>query len=397
MKVLIVAEYLDNIQAPDTYNSRFLTVADLLVAKGHEVSIVTTDFVHSLKQHINGVNSYKSCPLTALHEPGYPKNVCLKRFYSHYVLSKKLKKWLATVEKPDVIYCAIPSIDFALEAARYADRNGVKFVVDIQDLWPEAFELVVPVVGKLMFMPLKWRVNKVYKTADRIVAVSQTYADRGLQVNKKTNSGVVVFLGTDLKRFDGFKTEPVVVEKGKDEIRLAYVGTLGHSYDLKTVMDAIELLKDKDYYGNLNFLVAGDGPLRKEFEEYAAAKHLPVKFTGMLSYPQMVATLYQCDIAVNPIVKGAAQSIINKHGDYAAAGIPVVSSQESLEYRRLVESWNMGQNCRCGDPAHMAEKLALLIENKALRTEQGRGARSCGENCFDRAYSYGKIIDAIEN
>ena len=152
-------EYLDNIQAPDTYNSRFLTVADLLVAKGHEVSIVTTDFVHSLKQHINGVNSYKSCPLTALHEPGYPKNVCLKRFYSHYVLSKKLKKWLATVEKPDVIYCAIPSIDFALEAARYADRNGVKFVVDIQDLWPEAFELVVPVVGKLMFMPLKWRVN----------------------------------------------------------------------------------------------------------------------------------------------------------------------------------------------------------------------------------------------
>ena len=40
-----------------------------------------------------------------------------------------------------------------------------------------------------------------------------------------------------------------------------------------------------------------------------------------MSYEDMVQTLVQCDIAVNPIIKGAAQSIINKVGDYAAAGL----------------------------------------------------------------------------
>ena len=44
----------------------------------------------------------------------------------------------------------------------------------------------------------------------------------------------------------------------------------------------------------------------------------------------MVGMLGVCDIAVNSISKGAAQSIINKHGDYAAAGLPVVNTQESL-------------------------------------------------------------------
>lgn len=398
MNVLIVAEYLGNIQDPKTYNSRFLTVADLLTEAGHKVHIATTDFSHTTKQHFTGVTSYKNCGLTTLHEPGYPKNVSLKRFYSHWVLSRNLKKWIQTIEKPDVIYCAVPSLDLAYQAARYAKRNGIKFVLDIQDLWPEAFEMVfrIPVLTNILFAPLRWEANQIYRSADRIVAVSQTFVNRALQVHETEKEGTVVYLGTNLERFDSYKSLLPAVEKREEEICLGYVGTLGHSYDLKTVMDAMERLQDKPYYRRLRLIVAGDGPLRESFEEYATAKSLAVTFTGMLPYPKMVATLCTCDIAINPIKKNSAGSIINKHADYAAAGIPVINSQECQEYRDLVDLYGMGLNVACEDAYDMAEKIDCLVEDASLRVRLGLGARACAEAKFNRTFCYSEIIEAIE-
>lgn len=398
MNVLIAAEFLDNIQDPSTYNSRFLTVADLLSDRGHRVSFVTSNFIHSSKQHADGITKFMGHDMVTLPEPGYKKNISLKRFQSHYVLAKNLKKWFRTIEKPDVIYCAVPSLDFAYEAAKYANENGVKFVLDIQDLWPEAFEMVVniPVVSHLAFSGFRRTADYIYRTADRVVAVSRTYVDRALKVNRKCREGHAVYLGTDVERFDSFRSEPSPLDKPADEIWLGYVGTLGYSYDLKTVIDALALLRDEPDCRKLKFVVAGDGPLRQEFEDHAAQKQINVCFTGRLPYPQMVALLCQCDIAVNPIKKRAAQSIINKHGDYAAAGIPVVNSQEATEYRALVEERNMGFNCRCQDPEDMAKKLLELVRSPRLRQTMGQNARTCAQELFHRGHTYQMIVDAVE-
>lgn len=399
MDILIVAEYLDNIKNPVSYNSRFLTIADLLVAKGHTVRIATTNFIHSSKQHISGVDSYKGCELKALHEPGYPRNVCIKRFYSHYVLSKNLKKWLENVRKPDVIYCAVPSLDFAYEAAKFAKKHNIKLITDIQDLWPEAFEMVlnIPLVSRLIFTPFRWRAKYLYRTADKVVAVSQTYINRALQERNDKSGCKAVFLGTDLSRFDSYKAEAPALVKQENDLWLGYVGTLGHSYDMKTVFDAMVLLKDKDYYDRLKFVIVGDGPLKSEFEQYSKEKNLNVCFTGMQPYPNMVSTLCRCDIAINPIKKKSAGSIINKHGDYAASGIPVINTQESPEYRQLVEEYGMGLNCECESASDVADKIDKLLKSKELRTQMGAQARKCAEERFDRNHTYSEIIKAIEN
>ena len=398
MNIVIAAQFLGDIKNPETYNSRFLTIADMLVEKGHNVTIATTNFIHNKKCHIDGVTSYKKIKVEALNEPGYKKNVCLKRFWSHYVLAKRLKKWLENIEKPDVIYCAIPSLDFAYEAAKYAKKNNIKFIIDIQDLWPEAFEMVfnIPVIKDIIFYPLRKKANKVYALADEIVAVSKTYGDRALKVNKKCKQAHVVFLGTDLSKFDNCKEEPVFVKKGNDEIWLGYVGTLGHSYDIKTVIDSLDKLRDREFYHRLKFIVVGDGPLRDEFEKYADEKMVNVHFTGMLPYPQMVATLCKCDIAINPIVKNAAQSIINKHADYAAAGIPVISTQECNEYKELVSLWDMGYNCECENIDEIAYRIEQLICSNGELLEKGRNARVCAENKFNRCSTYEKIIEIVE-
>jgi len=109
-----------------------------------------------------------------------------------------------------------------------------------------------------------------------------------------------------------------------------------------------------------------------------------------------VGSLRNCDIAVNPIMKGAAQSIINKHADYAAAGLPVVSTQECPEYRALLDEFNCGINCPPEDTQAVADALEGLLRDPALRKRMGENSRRMAQERFDRKHTYQQIIAEIE-
>lgn len=387
--IVIIAHFAASLQPGD--NNRFFDLAKRLSDHAH-VELVTSDFYHGGKCRRMGDYSGLPFRLTLLHEPGYPKNVCLRRFYSHWVFGRNVAKYLKQRKTPDVIYCAVPSLDAAGAAADYARKSGVRFIVDVQDLWPEAFRMVfhVPVVSDLLFAPMSKKANRIYAQADEIIAVSDTYRQRAAGENQ----GRTVFLGTELDLFDAHIRENPAPAKEPGEVWLAYCGTLGSSYDLPCAMDAMAILAERGYE-NVTLHVMGDGPLKEKFRAYAEQRGVSVRFWGRLPYGEMCALLSACDVALNPIRAGSAGSIINKHADYAAAGIPVVSSQESREYRELVEKYEMGLNCANGDPADLAEKLAFLLERPEERLRMGKNARRCAEERFDRGKTYREILDLI--
>lgn len=390
--IVIIANFVGGLHGTD--NNRFPYLANML-CKDNDVELVASTFCHGEKNKRTNLFDYQF-KVTLLEESGYKKNVCFKRFWSHFIWGRNVLKYMKTRKKPDVVYCAIPSLTAASLVSKYCNKNNIRFIVDVQDLWPEAFQMVfkVPVLSSLIFAPFMFLANKAYRNADEIVAVSQTYVDRALSVNKKGARGRSVFLGTNLAAFDENVQKNFVQKFEGSEIRMAYCGTLGSSYDLTCVFDAMNILKESSSF-SLKFIVMGDGPLKSKFEEYVKAKKINVEFTGRLSYEKMCGLLSSCDIAINPIMKGAAQSIINKHADYAAAGIPVISTQESQEYWNLVESYEMGYNCKNGN----AEDLARLIESLALfpsiRLKIGKNARKCAEERFDRSFTYRKIFELI--
>lgn len=398
MDIVIVSQYLRNIEDLNNNNSRFVYLAKLLAKnKKNNIEIITSDFSHSQKNHFSKVGQIDNIKITVCHEPGYQKNVSLKRFYSHYILSKNLKKYLKKLsKKPDIIYCSVPSLSFAQVAAQYAKKNNIKFIIDIQDLWPEAFKMVfkIPIIKDIIFLPLQMQANYIYKQADTIIAVSETYVNRAATVNKKCKNKLSIFLGTELKYFDECKEKNKVIYND-NKIRLVYIGTLGHSYDLTSVMDALKILKDRGYK-NLEFIIMGDGPLKEKFELYAKENQINCTFTGRLKYPEMVGKLCACDITVNPIVKKAAQSIINKVGDYAAAGLPVISTQECQEYRNLVDNYKIGYNCKNNDSKDIADKIELLIKNKNQRKTMGQNNRKLAEEKFNREATYNKILKEMK-
>lgn len=397
MDIVIVSQYLRNIECFESNNSRFVYIAKLF-AKSDEnnVEIITSDFNHIKKEKFNKVGELAGVKITTCHEPGYSKNVCLKRFNSHKKLSKNIKEYLEKRKKPDIIYCAIPSLAVGKIVAQYAEKNGVRFVIDIQDLWPEAFKMVfkIPLLSNAIFYPMKRQANYIYKCADDIIAVSETYCNRALKVNKKVKKGLSVFLGTDLNYFDECAKKNKV-EFDDDLVRIAYIGTLGHSYNIPIVIDAIRYLNDKGI-NNLKFIIMGDGPLKEEFENYAEEKKVDCQFTGRLEYEKMVGLLCSCDIAVNPIKKGSAGSIINKVGDYAAAGLPVINTQENNEYRNLVEEYKIGFNCENNNSNDLAEKINILWNDEKSRKGFGNNNRKLAEKKFNRNRTYNEIVKLME-
>lgn len=394
MDIVIISEFCEDFSKTD--NNRFFYLAKMLTSSSNDnkVEIITSSFRHTTKKHRREPAAEWPFKITFIEEPGYLKNVCLKRFHSHHVWGKNVLNYIKRGEKkPDVIYCAVPSLTGPNLVAKYCEKEKIRFVIDVQDLWPEAFQMEVniPVVSNIAFAPFKALANGIYKRADAICAVSDTYCERARSVNNKVDATTTVFLGTELATFDRYATENPVLEKQEGEIWLAYCGTLGSSYDLTCVIDALAELKEP----KIQFIVMGDGPKKDEFETHAKDKGVNATFVGRLPYNAMCSLLKACDITVNPISHMAAQSIINKHADYAASGLPVVSTQESEEYKKLIEQYQMGFNCRNNDSDDLAEKLRRLIDDKDLRQEMGANARKCAEERFDRVECYKLLNDQI--
>ena len=396
MNIVIVAHFSDDLDIVG--NNRFNYLAEILSERGHHVELITSNFSHVKKFHRDFYRRNNAPYLTTMiSEPGYAKNVSLRRIFSHRAMAKNLHRYLMAKPKPDVMYCAVPSIAVALCAARYAIQRDIRLIVDVQDLWPEAFQLVFkhPRISSLIFRRTSLNANEIYASADALIAVSNEYLKRALQANKKRQCAFCVYLGTELDRFD----REVAVNQGphqkNDEIWVAYAGTMGHSYDLICVIDALRLIQGRTNR-HVRLIAMGDGPYFEKFRRYAIKQGIAACFPGRIGYGEMAAMLSMCDIAVNPITAGARQSIINKHADYAAAGLPVVNTQESPEYRSLLDTYSAGLNCAVGCAEDVADKMVRLIDNESLREEMGKNSRRMAEALFDRKKTYATICLAIE-
>jgi len=390
--IAVVAQYSGDFLPGE--NERFCDLA-LRFAAIDETVLVTSDFSHDRKRKKQPQVLPQSYAVQLVETPPYQKNISLKRLYSCSVFAKNLRKTLEAIPDLKLVYCAVPSPDAGAEAVRLCKARNIPFVLDIQDLWPDAFYMAlnIPVVSTLLFAPMKAVSDKLYRNTENVVAVSRTYVDRATKdIGHTAGRELVAFLGTSLKKFDeaARAAEPAGEEA---PFTVAYIGTLGYSYDIPIVMEAVASLQEKGK--KLRFLVMGDGPLRQQFQELAARKGIDAEFTGGLPYEEMVKRLVQCQVAVNPIVKNSAGSIINKVGDFAAAGLPVVNTQECAEYRELVEGYNCGINCPVGQWQGVADALERLMEDEPLRLEMGRNSRRLAEDRFDRDKSYEEIADFV--
>ena len=382
--------------------SRFRYIGDFLSDAGYQVDLITTTFQHWEKAQRNldeiKTENYKF-NLKFIYEPGYKKNIDLRRIRSHRIAAKNLQQLLEKEGDYDLIYCEIPPNDVALAAAEYAKSKGIPFVPDVNDLWPEAMRMVldIPVISDVLFYPLLRDAEKVYSLVSGIIGTSDEYRDRPLKNQQLNVPKKTVYVGNEIAEFDaGVAEYGPQISKDEEEFWVSYAGTIGTSYDIKTMVLAGKELLNRGK-SQIKIKILGGGPLKEELETLAKEqKCTNVEFVGYAPYPKMAAYLAKSDILVNSFVKKAPQSIVTKIGDYLAAGKPMINTCMSPEFRNKVEHDGFGINIMPEDVKVLADAIEKLYEDEAGRTEMGKRARTIAEEQFDRPQSYKKIIELIE-
>lgn len=383
--------------------TRFRYLCEFLVKKGYEVDLITTTFQHWEKKQRNLESvDQKSYPfgIKFIYEPGYRKNIDLRRVRSHRIAAENLRKLLEKEGDYDLIYAEIPPNDVALAAAEYAHRNKIPFVADVNDLWPEAMRMVfdIPIVSDLLFYPLKRDAEKVYSLTSGVIGTSDEYRDRPFLNQKRDVLKETVYVGNEISVFDReAERHADEVQKEEGTFWVTYAGTIGTSYDIRTMVLAAEELM-KQGKTKIRFQILGDGPTREMLENLAKERKIQnVKFTGYVPYEQMAAYLVKSDVLINSFVRKAPQSIVTKIGDYLAAGKPMINTCMSPEFRKKVEQDGFGINIEPEDVRELVNAVEWMYENEAERNDMGNRARKIAEEQFDRPVSYGKIEAMISS
>lgn len=382
--------------------TRFRYLAEFLTAAGYQVDLITTTFQHWEKAQRN-LNEIKKedypFGLKFIYEPGYKRNVDLRRVRSHRIAAENLKKLLETEGDYDLLYAEIPPNDVALAAAEFAKAKGIPFVADVNDLWPEAMRMVldIPVVSDILFHPLLRDAEKVYSLVSGVVGTSDEYRDRPFARQNREIPRITVYVGNEISQFDaGAAQKKPEVQKGEDEFWVGYAGTIGTSYDIETMVLAGEELARRGR-DNIRIKILGGGPTKEKLEELARQKHIDnVEFVGYAPYDMMAAYLTSCDVLVNSFVKKAPQSIVTKIGDYLAAGKPMINTCSSPEFRAKVDADGFGVNIEAEDAKILADAILKFADNPKLCKNMGQKARQIAEEQFDRPKSYQRIQELIE-
>lgn len=381
--------------------TRFRYLCDFLTDAGYQVDLITTTFQHweKAQRDIEKIKKedYKF-GIKFIYEPGYKKNVDLKRIRSHKIAAKNLTELLEKDGGYDLLYAEIPPNDVALAAAEYANRKGIPFVADVNDLWPEAMRMVldIPVISPILFYPLQRDAEKVYSLVSGVIGTSDEYRDRPFQNQNRSVPKATVYVGNEIAIFDrGAQDNDEVVVKLDGEFWVTYAGTIGTSYDIRTMVLAGEELAKRGHK-DIRIKILGGGPMKEELETLANDRQIyNVEFVGYAPYDKMAAYLKKSDILVNSFVRKAPQSIVTKIGDYLAAGKVMINTCMSPEFRNKVEQDGFGVNIEPEDAGILADAIERLYENDEQRLEMGRRARKIAEEQFDRPKAYRKIEELI--
>lgn len=384
MNIAIVAPFcsLPN----EAYFNRFLYLAEHL-AQQHSVWLYTSDFRHHDKtfRTTAAIHPNPNIHIRLIHERGYTRNVSWQRVVSHRVFARHLEQEVRTwqVGQFDVVYSAYPLIGSNLVLGKYKKSKQFKLIIDIQDIWPESFTAVVPCLHHIpvQYLPFAQQANRAYRYADGMVAVSQTYLQRGLSVNPACRAySKVVYIGADAQRIQ--RISPTTRRPARHQ--LFYLGTLSHSYDIATVCQAVQQLINQQY--DIEFHIIGGGGDEQTLRNFQQER---IIFHGYLPYEQMIALAKSCDIAVNAIHQHAPQSITNKLSDYVLLGKAILNSQTQAEARQIIEQMPHA-HYQSGNINSCVTAIKQLLHQTPSTPSNEWQAR------FDRNQSYPEIAQLIE-
>ena len=297
--------------------------------------------------------------------------------------------------KTDIIVATSPQFFTALSGRTLHFWKRKPWIMEVRDLWPESIKTVGAMNDNLFIKYFEWEEKRCYKSAKKIVVVTDSFKEiltkRGIDPNKI----VVVKNGVSKDLFHPVpKDEALVEEMGlKGKKIIGYIGTHGMAHKLDFVLECAKSLENTDYH----FILIGGGARRKELLELKdklGCKNVtmipPIPKKEVKKYISIL-DVSLINLRKKPLFKTVIPSKIFEN---AAMGIPILMGVEG-EAQKLIENYNAGICYEPENKEDFCQKLEKIMD-PAIYESCKKGGMRLAED-FDRTHLADILLDVIED
>ena len=349
----------------DTYEHRVDLLHDYFKAKGTEVTVITSDYMHFEKRK----RTDKKEDFHYIKAIPYAANLSLTRLWSHLRLSKNIFAKIESKEY-DLLWVLIPPNCFVRDAAIYKRKyRETKLVFDVIDMWPET----MPIVKFKNLPPFTyWQKlrDKYLNAADAIVTECNLYQKKLPQTidRKKLHT---IYLARKLTPYQGKAELP------QNRISLCYLGSVNNIIDIPAVAQLIRKLNKKL---PVDIHIIGDGEKREEFVRECKNAGAAVMYHGKIYDAKEKQKIFdQCHYGLNIMKASVFVGLTMKSMDYFEAGLPVINNIHGDTWD-IIEREKIGVNLKENTTA-----AEILVYDAAMRERVRRFFEiNLGEDTFQR-------------
>jgi len=285
--------------------------------------------------------------------------------------------------KPDLIIGSSTPLTTAAAAGCVARMQGVPWIFEVRDLWPD-FPIQMGAVSSPIAQRLLYGLEHLlYRSADHIVTASPDMT-RHVRTTVPGDTVTTICYGTDLDlhaRADAREDADLRRDLDLPDAPIVlYAGSFGRANDIPTLLAAARGSTDRD----AAFVFAGAGYHAPAVEEAAGECPHIVRIEPQ-PYPRMLqlfraATLSVVSFIDLPVLGTNGPS---KFYDSLGAGTPVVVTGDGWT-RRFVQKHECGWLAPPEAPDRLAETIARILDAPEALRQAGRRAREAARAHFDR-------------
>ncbi len=208
----------------------------------------------------------------------------------------------------------------------------------------------------------------------------------------KNYSGPKILIpnGIDLEKFNPSAPQLKNINflSKKNKVNILFLGRIEKRKGLIYLLKAYKILQKN--FSNLNLIVAGEGPLRKDLERWTKINKLDnVIFVGKIDEEKTPSYYRSCDIFCAPSIFGESFGLVLLEA--MASAKPVVAFANE-GYKGVLTGKGARFLAKPGDYKALAEKLRILIKNETLRKEMGEWGINEAQK-----YDFPKLADRVLN
>jgi glycosyltransferase involved in cell wall biosynthesis len=397
MRIWLVSKF-EQTPVDQVFSTRFLSIAEEALRRGHEVTFIGSTFKHNTKnQRFAATTEIEHKPgykLLFVRSASYQRNISPRRLWAHYAYSKELVRELGARAQPEVILMAFPPVSVAYELGRWAKSQGIPTVLDIIDPWPDTFSAAIPAIAKplegVLLGPMRQRLREALRNVSALTAISQQYIDWASSYHGGIPRKQVFYPAVEMAQV--MEAVQPWHSAQRPGLQVIYAGSLASSYDIPCILEAAALLEQS--HPDIRFTIAGTGPQALLVEAYQRT-HRNLEYVGRLPKAELMKHYATADLGLTQHIKGASQSVTYKLFDLLAAGLPILNSLES-EMKEIILSNQVGRHNAPGNAQALADNIIWFYEHREeLERYRSNGYRLTRE-LGDAAVVYRRFVDFLE-